>query len=80
MIAGIFSSFGNQPFDVLKTRMQGVRADEKYSSTWDCIRKTFKRDGIPGFCEYFVSIVVSGVLSYPKRPHSSCTFLSQILE
>jgi len=54
MIAGILSSFGNQPFDVLKTRMQGVRAEEQYSSTWDCICKTYTRDGIPGFCEYLL--------------------------
>lgn len=49
MTAGVFSAMGNQPFDVLKTRMQGVRAAEQYSSTWDCIRKTYASEGIAGF-------------------------------
>lgn len=47
MTAGIFSALGNQPMDVIKTRMQGIRAE--YTSIWDCIRKTFAREGIPGF-------------------------------
>ncbi|KAL7527110.1 hypothetical protein ACHAWF_002043, partial [Thalassiosira exigua] len=47
MTAGIFSALGNQPADVIKTRMQGVRAG--YTSTWDCIRETYATQGIPGF-------------------------------
>ena len=55
MTAGIFSAVGNQPFDVLKTRMQGLNLEEQHPhSTWDCIRKTFRRDGILGF---YVGIV-----------------------
>jgi solute carrier family 25 citrate transporter 1 len=49
MTAGVFSTLGNQPFDVLKTRMQGMLAHQQYNSTWDCVYKTFKREGIPGF-------------------------------
>jgi solute carrier family 25 citrate transporter 1 len=49
MTAGVFSTLGNQPFDVLKTRMQGIMAHQQYTSTWDCVFKTFKREGIPGF-------------------------------
>eukprot|EP00977_Amphora_coffeiformis_P009238 scaffold2102_cov161-Amphora_coffeaeformis.AAC.22 len=49
MTAGIFSALGNQPFDVLKTLMQGVHAEEQYSSTWDCVVKTFQAEGIAGF-------------------------------
>jgi hypothetical protein len=49
MTAGIFSTMGNQPFDVIKTRLQGIRADEQYSSTWDCVCKTFTREGVAGF-------------------------------
>ena len=56
MMAGIFSTFGNQPFDVIKTKMQGVRAEDQYSSTWDCCAKTFAKDGIPGFCEYLLRL------------------------
>jgi len=47
--AGLFSAIGNQPFDVLKTRMQGVHASQQYSSTWNCIYKTFRTEGILGF-------------------------------
>lgn len=48
MTAGIFSALGNQPADVIKTRMQGVCAE--YTSTWDCIRKTYEGGrGISGF-------------------------------
>jgi len=47
MTAGIFSALGNQPADVIKTRMQGVRP--VYISTWDCIRKTFEDEGAAGF-------------------------------
>ena len=47
MTAGIFSTLGNQPMDVIKTKLQGVRVE--YSSTWDCICQTFATEGIPGF-------------------------------
>jgi solute carrier family 25 citrate transporter 1 len=47
MTAGMFSTIGNQPFDVLKTRMQGIRSE--YSNIWECIYKTFRREGIAGF-------------------------------
>ena len=49
MTAGIFSTLGNQPFDVLKTRLQGIHAKEQYSSTWDCICKTYMTEGVSGF-------------------------------
>lgn len=50
MTAGIFSALGNQPADVIKTRMQGIcRGDDGYTSTWDCIRKTFEDEGAAGF-------------------------------
>ena len=52
MTAGVFSAFCNQPADVIKTRMQGVRAE--YTSTLDCIRKTFEREGVPGFYKRIV--------------------------
>ena len=45
--AGIFSALGNQPADVIKTRMQGVGCI--YTSTWDCIRKTYADEGFAGF-------------------------------
>ena len=47
MTAGTFAALANQPADVIKTRMQGVRAE--YTSTWDCIRKTFASEGVAGF-------------------------------
>lgn len=42
MSAGCFSTLGNNPFDVVKTKMQGVDA-AKYKSTVDC----FKQVGTP---------------------------------
>lgn len=47
MTAGIFSALGNQPVDVIKTKMQGVRVE--YTSTWDCIYQTSQKEGIAGF-------------------------------
>lgn len=39
MGAGCFSTLGNNPFDVVKTKMQAVDASSKYSSTADCFVK-----------------------------------------
>ena len=47
MTAGVFSSVVNQPADVVKTRMQGVRAG--YTSTGDCVWKTYRAEGVAGF-------------------------------
>jgi len=44
MTAGIFSTLGNNPFDVVKTRMQGYDA-KKYNSTLDCFLKILKLEG-----------------------------------
>ncbi|CAM9818410.1 unnamed protein product, partial [Hapterophycus canaliculatus] len=38
MSAGCFSTLGNNPFDVVKTRMQGMDA-ARYTSTVDCFRQ-----------------------------------------
>lgn len=38
MSAGCFSTLGNNPFDVVKTRMQGMDA-AKYKNTVDCFRQ-----------------------------------------
>lgn len=46
--AGIFSVVLTQPFDVVKTKMQG---NERmlYLSSWDCWRQTAKRNGLAHF-------------------------------
>ena len=44
MAAGCFSVLGNNPFDVVKTRMQGSDAS-KYSSTLHCLRTIIKEEG-----------------------------------
>lgn len=46
MAAGCFSTLGNNPFDVVKTRMQGLDA-AKYGGTADCFRQVLAREG-PG--------------------------------
>ncbi|ETV70862.1 hypothetical protein H257_13640 [Aphanomyces astaci] len=48
MTAGIFSTFGNNPFDVVKTKMQGLEG-ARYPNTWDCAMTILKRDGVAGF-------------------------------
>lgn len=48
MAAGCFSTLGNNPFDVIKTQMQGTQAAQ-YSSSYDCFVKILKADGPAGF-------------------------------
>ena len=48
MSAGCFSSLGNNPFDVVKTRMQGTQA-KQYSSTLDCFKQILSKEGIGAF-------------------------------
>lgn len=48
MGAGCFSTLGNNPFDVVKTQMQGMNA-KRYSSTLDCFVKITKEEGFMGF-------------------------------
>lgn len=45
MCSGCFSTLGNNPFDVVKTRMQGTQASQ-YSSTMDCLVQIVKNEGI----------------------------------
>lgn len=45
MAAGCFSSLGNNPFDVVKTQMQGRNASQ-YKNTLDCFRQLVKEDGV----------------------------------
>lgn len=48
MSAGCFSTLGNNPFDVVKTRMQGSKASQ-YSSTLDCFKKVLTTEGVGAF-------------------------------
>lgn len=48
MSAGIFSTLGNNPFDVVKTRMQGMDS-KNYTSTLDCFTKILKMEGPKAF-------------------------------
>ena len=45
MSAGCFSTLGNNPFDVVKTRMQGTQA-ARYQSTLDCFVQIVRNEGI----------------------------------
>lgn len=47
-VAGAASVFGNTPFDVVKTRMQGLEA-ARYKNTFDCIIQIAKNEGLPAF-------------------------------
>lgn len=44
MTAGCFSTLGNNPFDVVKTRMQGTKA-KQYASTFDCFKQIVSKEG-----------------------------------
>lgn len=48
MMAGCFSTLGNNPFDVVKTQMQGTQA-KQYANTLDCFRKILSNDGVMAF-------------------------------
>ena len=48
MSAGCFSTLGNNPVDVVKTRMQGTQAAQ-YKSTWDCFVQILRNEGIASF-------------------------------
>ena len=48
MLAGCFSTLGNNPFDVVKTQMQGTDA-HLYKSTADCFIKTLRNEGPQAF-------------------------------
>ena len=48
MSAGCFSTLGNNPFDVVKTRMQGTKA-HLYKGTFDCFRQILATEGVAGF-------------------------------
>ncbi|GAX18003.1 hypothetical protein FisN_18Hh216 [Fistulifera solaris] len=44
MSAGCFSTLGNNPFDVIKTRMQGTEA-RRYKNTLDCFQQILRHEG-----------------------------------
>mmetsp|Transcript_9204 Transcript_9204/g.22363 ORF Transcript_9204/g.22363 Transcript_9204/m.22363 type:complete len:291 (-) Transcript_9204:2033-2905(-) len=48
MSAGCFSTLGNNPFDVVKTRMQGTQATQ-YKNTIDCFMQVFRKEGVGAF-------------------------------
>ena len=48
MSAGIFSTLGNNPFDVVKTRMQSLDA-HKYNGTMNCFYKILTQEGPKSF-------------------------------
>lgn len=48
MSAGCFSTLGNNPFDVVKTRMQGTQAS-RYKNTLDCFKQIVAKEGFSAF-------------------------------
>ena len=47
-VAGVFSVFVTQPFDVVKTKMQGV-SGRQYKSSWDCWQSIARENGMKHF-------------------------------
>jgi len=54
MLAGCFSTLGNNPFDVVKTKMQGTDA-KQYKNTVDCFIKILTTEGVTGFYKGLVA-------------------------
>lgn len=48
MSAGCFSTLGNNPFDVVKTRMQGTQSS-RYANTLDCFKTILRTEGFGAF-------------------------------
>jgi len=48
MSAGCFSTLGNNPFDVVKTRMQGTKSAQ-YAGTMDCFKQILRKEGFSAF-------------------------------
>ncbi len=48
MMSGCFSTLGNNPADVVKTRLQGTKAAQ-YKNTIDCFMQIFRNEGISAF-------------------------------
>ena len=48
MSAGCFSTLGNNPFDVVKTRMQGTNSTQ-YAGTMDCFKQILRKEGFSAF-------------------------------
>ncbi|KAF9577637.1 hypothetical protein BGW38_007030 [Lunasporangiospora selenospora] len=48
-IAGVITVYTTMPLDVVKTKMQGLRAKELYSGALDCAWKVFKNEGVISF-------------------------------
>lgn len=46
MCAGLFSTITNNPFDVVKTRMQGTQARMLYNGFFDCLLKIVRSEGL----------------------------------
>jgi solute carrier family 25 (mitochondrial citrate transporter), member 1 len=48
MCSGCFSTMCNNPFDMVKTRMQGLEAN-RYNGVLDCINQVIKKEGVLSF-------------------------------
>ena len=82
MCAGCFSTLGNNPFDVVKTQMQGIDA-HLYKNTADCFMQILRNEGPRGFykgCLARMGRVVPGqgviFMSFESIQKSVATYLA----
>merc|ERR1719213_1128855 len=68
MSAGCFSTLGNNPFDVVKTRMQGTQASQ-YKNTLDCFKQILRNEGVGAF---YVGVAPRLGRVVPDKALSSC--------
>ncbi|KAB5593609.1 D-lactate dehydrogenase [Ceratobasidium theobromae] len=48
-VAGLVTVYTTMPLDVIKTRMQSLKARSQYKNSFDCAYQTFVNDGITSF-------------------------------
>lgn len=62
--AGVISVYGNNPFDVVKTNMQGEKS-KKFNGPVDCAAQIWKNEGFLGFYKGTVPRLSRTVLNVP---------------
>ncbi|KAL6080591.1 Mitochondrial carrier [Balamuthia mandrillaris] len=70
MVAGLMAAIVTSPVDVVKTRIMNQSAGSNlYSSSWDCVMKTIKAEGLMGLYKGFIPNWMR------IGPHTIVTFL-----
>ncbi|KAI8384885.1 mitochondrial carrier domain-containing protein [Radiomyces spectabilis] len=67
-MAGIVTVYATMPFDVIKTRMQGLDARTLYKNSFDCVMQVVKKNGVfslwKGTTPRLVRLVLAGGITF----------------